>query len=52
MYDGIIVGLNYRLFVTVPTKHFALNKYYNVHYLLNTGSPITTLTRRALCAIH
>ena len=41
-----------RLFVSIPTKHPNTDKYYNIHYLVDTGSPITTLTRKALCAIH
>ena len=41
-----------RLFLSIPTKHPKINKFYNVHFLLDTGSPITTLTQRALCSIH
>lgn len=37
-----------RLFITIPTAYLnenhKLNDYYWVHYLLNTGSPISTLT--------
>lgn len=46
------MGKMRRLFLSIPTKHPKINKFYNVHFLLNTGSPITTLTRRALCSIH
>ena len=52
MHEGVIMGVYLRLFVSIPTKHHNSNKYFNVHYLLDTGSPITTLTRKALCAIH
>jgi hypothetical protein len=52
VYRGIIIGLMSRLFVSIPTKHRNADKYYNIHYLVDTGSPITTLTRKALCAIH
>lgn len=51
-YKGAIMGAYFRLFVSIPTKHPPTNQYYNVHYLLDTGSPITTLTRRALCTLH
>ena len=46
------MGRMRRLFLTVPTKHPKINKFYNVHFLLDTGSPITTLTQRALCALN
>lgn len=46
------MGRMRRLFVSIPTKFPAVKKYYNVHYLIDTGSPITTLTRRALCTLH
>ena len=52
MYQGVIIGRMRRLFLTIPTKHPKINKFYNVHFLLDTGSPVTTLTYRALCAIH
>lgn len=52
VYKVVIMGRMLRLFVSIPTKHPKVNRYYNVHYLLNAGSPITTLTRKALCAIH
>jgi hypothetical protein len=52
VYKGVIMGRYPRLFVSIPTKHPIVNKYYNVHYLIDTGSPITTLTQRALSAIH
>jgi hypothetical protein len=40
------------MFLSIPTAHPDVNKYINVIYLLDTGSPVTTLTNRALCAIH
>jgi hypothetical protein len=40
------------MFLLIPTAHPDINKYINVYYLLDTGSPVTTLTHRALCAIH
>jgi hypothetical protein len=46
------MGKMRRLFLSIPTKHPKVNKFYNVHFLLNTGSPITTLTQKALCTIH
>lgn len=46
------MGGSYRMFLTIPTSHPNLREYFYVHYLLDTGSPITTLTHRALCAIH
>lgn len=29
-----------------------INKFYNIHYLLFTGSPITTSTQRTLYSIN
>ena len=52
VYKGIKVGHLPRLFISIPTKFYESDKYYNVHYLLNTGSPITTLTQKALSALH
>lgn len=46
------MGRMRRLFLSIPVKHPKINKFYNIHFLLDTGSPITTLTQRALCAIH
>lgn len=46
------MGQMNRLFLSIPTKHPNINKFYNVHFLLDTGSPVTTLTRRALCTLH
>ena len=51
-YNGAIIGAIHRIFFTIPTRHPKMRKYTNVHYLLDTGSSITTLTHRALCAIH
>lgn len=47
-----MVGSLHRLFVSIPTSHPRLNKFVNVHFLIDTKSPYTTLTHRALCAIH
>ena len=47
-----MVGNLHRLFVSIPTAHPQIKKYVNVHFLVNTASPHTTLTQRALCAIH
>lgn len=47
-----MIGNLHRLFVSIPTSHPKINKFVNVHFLLDTGSPHTTLTHRALCAIH
>lgn len=47
-----MIGNLHRLFVSIPTAHPQINKFINVHFLLNTGSPHTTLTHRALCAIN
>jgi hypothetical protein len=46
------MGKMCRLFISIPTKHPIVDKFYNVHYLIDTGSPITTLTKKALCSIH
>jgi hypothetical protein len=47
-----MIGSLRRLFVSIPTSHPSINKYVYVHYLVDTASPHTTLTHRALCAIH
>lgn len=47
-----MIGNLHRLFVSIPISHPQINKYINVHFLVNTGSPHTTLTHRTLCAIH
>jgi hypothetical protein len=47
-----MIGNLHRLFVSIPTAHPKINKFVNIHFLIDTGSPYTTLTRRALCAIH
>ena len=47
-----MIGNLHRLFVSIPTSHPEINKFVNVHFLLDTGFPHTTLTHRALCAIH
>ena len=46
------MGIMNLLFVSIPTAHPNLNKYLYIHYLLDTGSPTTTLTHRAMCALH
>lgn len=43
-YEGSIIGSNWRLFFSIPTAKQNSSEYYNVHYLLDTGSPYTTLT--------
>jgi hypothetical protein len=52
IYRGAIMGRSRRLFISIPTSHPKTKKYVNMHFLLHTASPITTLTQRALCAIH
>lgn len=47
-----MIGNLHRLFVSIPTSHPKIKKYVNVHFLIDTGSPHTTLTHRSLCAIH
>ena len=47
-----MIGNLHRLFVSIPTMHPEIKKFVNVHFLLDTTSPHTTLTHRALCAIH
>lgn len=43
-YEGRIIGDHSRLFFSLPTARENSSEYYNVHYLLDTGSPYTTLT--------
>ena len=43
-YEGKIIGAHSRLFFSFPTARENSTEYYNIHYLLNTGSPRTTLT--------
>lgn len=43
-YEGVIIGDHSRLFFSIPTAMKNSSKYYNVHYLLDTASPYTTLT--------
>ena len=47
-----MIGRLNRLFVAIPTSHPEINEFVYVHFLLDTTSPHTTLTQRALCAIH
>ena len=47
-----MVGRMGRLFLTVPTKDLSINKFYNVHFLLDTGVPTTQITRRTVCALN
>lgn len=51
-YSGVIIGDHSRFFVSIPTAKKDSDEYYYVHYLLDTGSPITTLTHEALCCLH
>lgn len=53
-YVGPIIGTYYKLFFSIPTALKIPNssetkapKFFYVHYLLNTGSPISTLTYEA-----
>ena len=43
-YEGKIIGAHSRLFFSIPTARVNSTEYYNVHYLLDTGSPRITLT--------
>ena len=43
-YEGKIIRVHSRLFLSIPTARASSSEYFNVHYLLNTGSPYTTLT--------
>lgn len=43
-YEGSIMGSHSRLFFSIPTAKYNSSEYYNVHYLLDTSSPYTTLT--------
>lgn len=52
IYKGAIMGRMRRMFISIPTAYPKINKFVNVHYLLDTRSLIITLAQRALCAIH
>ena len=41
-----------RLFLSIPVSYPSINKYVNIHFLLDIVSPFTTLTHQALRAIH
>ena len=43
-YKGKIIGDQSRLFFSLPTARVNSTEYYNVHYILDTASPYTTLT--------
>lgn len=47
-----MIGSLRRLFISVPVSHPQINKFVNIHFLVDTVSPFSTLTHKALCAIH
>ena len=51
-YKGSIIGDHSRLFFSIPTARLDSQEYYYVHYLLDTGSPYTTLTHEALRCLY
>ena len=51
-FNGIIYGDGFRMFMAIPTRPSGHYPYLYVHYLLDSGSPFTTLTHSALCALH
>jgi hypothetical protein len=54
-YHGPIVGNNFRVFFSIPTALYDIPtssasttpRFYNVHYLFDTSSPLSTLTYEA-----
>jgi hypothetical protein len=52
IYQGKIIGDHSRLFFSIPTARANSLEYFNIHYLLDTGCPYSTLTHEALCCLY